>query len=356
MRNRIQLMLLAAAAAGLLTAVWTGLYRGGWPLPQLRSHHPIIHGPLFLCGFLGTLIGLEKAKAVERWWAYLAPGFAAVGVFTLILQSSPFAAGVAFSLASAVLTVVFGALLQRHLDAAGVVMLAGALAWLGGNGMWLSGSSIPTAVGWWLAFPILIILGERLELSRMIPKSASVLAGFFGAVATYVAGLILFFWRPDLGLRVQGVGMLLVAAWLLRHDLARRTMRSPGVHRYTALCLLAGYVWLALAGGMATIWGADLQGLRYDALLHAITLGFVFGMIFGHVPIIAPMLLGRRIAFDRLFYGPLILLLVSLVIRIGSDLAGWLPGRSWGALLNAVALLVFLATAVRGIVRGERLG
>ena len=325
-------------------------------MPLLRSHHPIIHGPLLLCGFLGTLIGLEKAKAIERWWAYLAPGLAAAGVFAMILQVDPFAASVAFSLASMVLTLVFGALLRRHFDAAGVVMLAGALVWLAGNLLWLTGSSIPTAVGWWLAFPVLIILGERLELSRIIPKSGAVLAAFVGAVAVYVAGLVLFLWHLDSGLRAQGIGMLLVAVWLLRHDLARRTVRSPGVHRYTALCLLAGYFWLALAGGMATIWGADLQGLRYDALLHAITLGFVFGMIFGHVPIIAPMLLGRRIAFDDLFYAPLILLQVSLVVRIGSDLAAWLPGRSWGALLNAVALLGFLVTAVRGVVRGEKLG
>jgi hypothetical protein len=159
-----------------------------------------------------------------------------------------------------------------------------------------------------------------------------------------------------MALRLQGLGLFLIAVWLLRFDLARRTLRSPGVHRYTALCLLLGFAWLAVGGGFAALWGVDLQGLRYDALIHTILLGFVFGMIFGHAPIIAPMLLGRRIAFDRLFYAPLVLLQVSLGLRIASDLAGWLPGRGWGALLNVASVLLFLVTTVRGVVRGGRIG
>ena len=172
----------------------------------------------------------------------------------------------------------------------------------------------------------------------------------------YWAGLLLSSLHLDPGLRGQGLGMLLVATWLWRHDLALHSVRFAGVHRYTALCLLSGYLWLALAGGMAAIWGDDLQGLRYDALLHAVSLGFLFGMIFGHVPILAPMLLRRRVAFDGLFYLPFVVLQGSLVLRVGSDFAGWLDGRAWGALLNAGALLVFLATAIRGVVRGEKLG
>lgn len=125
------------------------------------------------------------------------------------------------------------------------------------------------------------------------------------------------------------------------------------MHRFTALCLLLGFVWLAVGGTAALAWGVDIQGLRYDALLHSILLGFVFGMILGHAPIIAPMLLRRRIRFDRLLYVPLILLQVSLALRLASDLAEWLPGRAWGALINALALVLFLISMVRGVVRGN---
>lgn len=354
--KELRVSLLVLAAASLLTALWAGLVRAGWPLSLLHDHHPLAHGPLLLCGFLGTVIGLEKASAIERTWAYLAPFFAAVGAIRLILRPDPFLASVAFVVASAILILVFGALLMRRTDFSEIVMLGGVLAWLVGNLIWMTGRSMPTAISWWLAFPILIIVGERLELSRIVPKPPRAMATLKVALGIYLTGIVWIVWNIDFALRFQGLGLLLIAAWLLRFDLARRTVRSSGVHRYTALCLLLGFVWLAVGGGLAAICGIHLQGLRYDALIHSLLLGFVFGMIFGHAPIIAPMLLGRRIAFDRLFYAPLILLQISLALRIGSDLAGWLPGRSWGALLNVASVLLFLITTVRGVVRGKRIG
>lgn len=355
-QKRLRIPLLVLAAASLMTALWAGLYRAGWSLPLYHDHHPLAHGPLFLCGFLGTVIGLEKASAIGKKWAYLAPFFAVVGAIRLILRPDPFLASVAFVLASAILILVFGTLLLRRSDFSEVVMLGGAVAWLVGNLIWMTGRSIPTAASWWLAFPILTIVGERLELSRIVPKPARVVAVLIAALGIYLAGIVSIVWNLDFALRIQGLGLVLIAAWLLRFDLARRTVRSPGVYRYTAMCLLLGFAWLAVGGGLAVIWGIDLQGLRYDALIHSVLLGFVFGMIFGHAPIIAPMLLGRRIAFDRLFYGPLILLQFSLALRIGSDLAGWLPGRGWGALLNVASVLLFLIITVRGVARGERIG
>ncbi len=211
------------------------------------------------------------------------------------------------------------------------------------------------AVGWWIAFPALIIVGERLELSRIAPKPWWAPAALAFFLAFYLAGIAWLFRDLDQGLRLQGLGLFLIAAWLLAFDLARRTIRSPGVHRYTATCLLLGFAWLALGGLLALVSGMDLQGLRYDALVHSILLGFVFGMIFGHAPIIAPMLFGRRLRFDRLFWLPLLLLETSLAMRIGSDLANWLAGRAWGALLNAAAVLLFLMTMVRSAALGEPL-
>ena len=348
--------MLVLAAASLLTALWAGLVRAGWPLSLHHDHHPLAHGPLLLCGFLGTVIGLEKASAIGKTWAYLAPFFAAVGAIRLILRPDPFLASVAFVVASAILILIFGALLRRRTDFSEIVMLGGALAWLVGNVIWMTGRSIPTAVSWWLAFPILIIVGERLELSRIVPKPPRAVAVLVAALGIYAAGVVWIGWNLDFALRLQGLGLLLISSWLFRFDLARRTVRSSGVHRYTALCLLLGFVWLAVGGGLATIWGLDLQGLRYDALIHSILLGFAFGMIFGHAPIIAPMLLGRRIAFDHLFYAPLILLQISLALRITSDLAEWLPGRSWGALLNVASVLLFLMITARGLARGEKIG
>jgi hypothetical protein len=355
MRVRLVPLLLASGAASLLVAMWAGLFRSGLPVPQPADHFPLAHGPLMISGFLGTVIGLEKARGLGPWWAYLAPALSVAGALSMIGAADPRAYLWAFLAASLVLSVVAAALARRHLDAASLLILAGAAAWAVGNLVWMSGGSIPNAVSWWIAFPVLIILGERLELTRVLPRSKAAQIELAIEIGIYSVGLGLTFQALDLALRLQGIAMALIAFWLLRNDLARRTSRAEGVYKYTAVCLLCGFVWLAVAGGMLGIWGADLGELRYDLVLHAILLGFVFGMIFGHAPIIAPMLLGRHLSFSRAMYAPVILLQASLLIRITGSLAGWLPGRTLGATLNVVAILLFLITTATAFRHGRRI-
>lgn len=352
-RLRRHLPFLGGAAVCLLTGLWAGLARSGWDLPLPRPHHPLAHGPLLICALLGTLISLEKAVAIARPWAYLAPALAALGGLWLIAVPQPRVAALFFVAASVMLTLVLAHLLRRRPDTAGAVMLAGALAWLAGNVQWVTGSSIPTVAFWWLAFPTLTIVGERLELSRVVAPPRSARLTFLAALTLYAVGLAILLRDLDFGLRLQGVGMLLLAVWLLRYDLARRTVRMPGQHRFTALCLLTGFLWLAVGGACAFIWGANLQDMRYDFLLHALVLGFIFGMIFGHAPIIAPMIFGRRLAWSGLFYAPLALLQVSLILRLAADGTGWEGGRAWGAAANAAALLLFLVVNVRAGILGD---
>lgn len=126
--RRLLLPLLLVAGVSLLTAIWAGLFRAGWPFEPLLVHHPLAHGPLLLCGILGTVIGLEKATAMERWWAYLAPLSSAVGALCLSTIAAPSAAQFAFAAVSAMLVLVFVALLRRRADVAEVIMLSGAVA------------------------------------------------------------------------------------------------------------------------------------------------------------------------------------------------------------------------------------
>jgi hypothetical protein len=183
------------------------------------------------------------------------------------------------------------------------------------------------------------------------PRAA--LAAFHISLAVYLVGLGLFVSNPGSGLHLQGAGQLLLALWLLRYDLARRTVRIAGRHRYTAICLLSGFFWLAVSGGMALLWGGDLGGLRYDAWLHALLLGFVFGMIFGHAPIIAPMLVRRNLAWGRQFHAPLLLLQASLVLRLAGDLLPASALRAYGAAGNAAAIVLFLLLTVRAALGGR---
>jgi len=50
---------------------------------------------------------------------------------------------------------------------------------------------------------------------------------------------------------------------------------------------------------------------------------------------------------------PLLLLHASLLLRVVGDLVGWWPGRQWGGLLNALAVLLFLLTLAWGLWRGR---
>jgi membrane associated rhomboid family serine protease len=45
-----------------------------------------------------------------------------------------------------------------------------------------------------------------------------------------------------------------------------------------ACALLAGYVWLACAGVLWTVYAALADGVAYDASVHAVFLGFVMSM------------------------------------------------------------------------------
>jgi len=102
-------------------------------------------------------------------------------------------------------------------------------------------------------------------------------------------------------------------------------------------------------GGLLT-WrfASVLAGPYYDAMLHTVFVGFVFAMIFGHAPIIIPAILDRTTSpYHPALYVPLLLLQASLLLRVVGDLLGWWPGRQWGGLLNALAVLLFLITLGR---------
>jgi hypothetical protein len=83
-------------------------------------------------------------------------------------------------------------------------------------------------------------------------------------------------------------------------------------------------------------------------MLHAIFLGLVFSMIFGHGPIIFPAVLGVRVAYRPAFYAHLVLLHASLLLRVAGDLGPWQVARAWGGLLNGVAIVTFLANMAYG--------
>ncbi len=77
-----RVLFLIPAGVSLLAGLDAGLFRLGWALPLPQLDLPLAHGPLMVSAFLGTLIGLEKAVAVQRKWAYLGPFSTGIGGVT----------------------------------------------------------------------------------------------------------------------------------------------------------------------------------------------------------------------------------------------------------------------------------
>jgi hypothetical protein len=291
------------------------------------------HGVLMASAFFGTLIALERAVALGRLWAYAAPAASAAGGIALLAGYGTVALAL-FVAGSALFSLVSLVIYQRQPALHIAVLAAGSLCLLGANLWLLSDGSLDRATPLWIAFFVLTIGGERLELSRLVPVPARARQAF-GAIAFALAVGALLAWPA-----VHGALLVAMAVWLARYDLATRTVRGRGITRYIALCLLSGYVWLALGGALLVI------GAARDAALHAILLGFVFSMVFGHAPVILPAVLRIALLYRAAFYVPLAVLHASVALRFAAGFADSPGLRLAGGIGNALAIVLFIATAV----------
>ncbi len=337
----LRLPLLASAILALLMALWAGLARLGWGLPLPHAALIQAHGPLMVCSFLGTLIGVERAVALGLRWPYVAPLLTGAGGLAL-LTGLPGAAALT-TLGSLGVLATFCVIVSRQATLAASVMAVGAGLWCVGNSAWLTASPLFRAVPWWGGFLVLTIAGERLELGRVLRPSPVSQRLFLASTGVILVGVIVTLKQYDAGIRLYGAGLLALSLWLLRYDIARRTVRLQSITRFIAVCLLSGYGWLAVSGALSIIYGGVVAGPLYDAALHTLFLGFVVAMLFGHAPVIFPAVLGWAVPYHPRLYAPLVLLHASLCVRLLGDVGGWAHARLWGGLLNAVALVLFFA-------------
>ena len=333
-----RLPLIALGGLSLLAAIWAGLVRMDWNLLIPNLSFPETHGPLMIVGFLGTVIGLERAVALKKPWTYGAPIFSVLSALAQLF-TLPDGWSQTFAVVSSLFLLAIFFSLWRHQHESYLVIIGlGAVLWLVGNTLWLVDYPYFIVAAWWAGFLVVTITGERLELSRLTRIS-------FGNRMSVS--------QP--GSQVAGFGLVAIALWLLRWDITWRTIRTAGLSRFMAASLLSGYCWLFVAGVLWIFYAGDfIAGPHYDAMLHSIFLGFVFVMIFAHAPIILPSVTEVSLPFQKSFYAHLILLHLSLLLRIGGDLAELASIRMWGGLLNGLAILVFFANNVRAVAIGHK--
>jgi hypothetical protein len=340
----LRFALMAFGVIAMVAGLTGGLWRLGWDIPHVERFGEL-HGALLICGLFGTVISLERAVAFATWPAYAAPLLAAIGT-VLLLAGAPLLSGVvAYVLASLVLTGVTAVIARRQRALFTATLTLAAACWTVGTVLWGFGQSVPEVVGWWLGFLVLTIAGERLELSRLLAPRRGSAATFALCILALLAGAYL---GPfdDIGARVLGVAFIALCLWLVRHDVVRITIRRPGQTGFMAACMALGYGWLGVAGLMLAVAPPTVAAFGYDAMLHAILLGFMLSMVFGHALIILPAVARVRLVYQPALYGPLAILHASVTLRVAGDLCLWPDVRMWSGPLTLVALIGFVATLI----------
>jgi hypothetical protein len=332
------LLLLPLIFLSLLTAIWGGWLRMGWSMPTTAAAAQ--HGALMVDSFLASLIFLERAVTFKNKWVLLLPTVNAASVFFFLFQQ-PVVGQWCLVFGSFGFVLMCTYFIYQYKELYYYVFLGGALALFTGNLLLVQTASYLHVVKWWMTFLLFTIVAERLELSRFLAVTKWKRAWLVSALA--ITFLSLFIPATFSGEIIFAASLLPTALWLLKYDMARRAVKVPGQHRYSALLLITGYVWLLITA-LLTFSKAHIA-FAYDAVLHSFFIGFVFSMIFSHAPIILPAVLKWPIKIYKpvlyLWFG---LLQASLILRVVGDLFQNLILRKWGGLLNGITMLLFFVT------------
>ena len=337
------------AIISLLAGMWTGLTRLGLDILHLNA--TAHHGAIMVGGFLGTLISLEKAIPLQKKIYLVIPVISASSIVFFITGHFTYSLLVLI-LASIGLCIIYAAYLIRQYDLTLLLMFLGALFWMIGNILLLTRNFYPLSFPWWMAFLLFTIVAERLELSKFLPvtkANKNVLLIFLGI---FLLGILLPF--HGYGAYFSGAGLIMISAWLMRFDVVRITIKKKGLTRFTGIALLSGYIALFLDGVFLITF--PNTPFAYDAILHTFFIGFIFSMIFAHGPIIFPGVLGSSAKpFHPILYVPLVLLILSVVIRVSAD-ADLIPisYRLASGWISTASVLLYLVTMMILITRGTK--
>lgn len=363
--RRVALLLFAVAAA--LSGLTAALLRLGVLAPGRAESLASAHGILMVYGFLGTAITLERAVALQSGgrrgsgWAYAAPLASGLGTLVLLLQSTPVPVpsgralpGLAWTVSMLVLVAIYVAVWRRQPSYAVLVQLLGAVAGAGGAALWARGAEVATIVPWWAMFLVLTIAGERLELARLAFLSRRTEPRILTEATLVLVSLLVTLVAPEWGYPLLGLALGALIVDVALHDVARRTIHADGLPRFMAACLLTGYAWALVPAVTWIVGGPALSGFRYDAVVHALTIGFVLSMLVAHAPVIVPAIARRPLPYHPVMWAVWGLLQAGLVIRVLAGARDATEAWQFGGTLDVFALLAFLVTTVTLVATSDR--
>ncbi|MCL4325701.1 MAG: hypothetical protein M1481_02560 [Candidatus Thermoplasmatota archaeon] len=179
-----------------------------------------------------------------------------------------------------------------------------------------------------LSFPLLFVVGERIELSRfkfvgMNFKKSFILVISWSYVFILSVSASLFYKSYSysiLLLTISGFLLLSVIFIVFYMDrVAAVTVKQHRLSRYLYISITIAYIWAIIGIVFFILRSNGVTGF-YDPGIHAIALGFIVTFIFAHGALIFPTLLNKKLNVSKLSYWPLIILTTANVMRIGGDL------------------------------------
>lgn len=323
-------------------------------LPALFNMAPWseVHGMVLALGFVGTLIALERAVALGKLVGYLSPLLIGIGSLLLLTTLPRNFGKLGLLIGMAGLVWVYLPLWHRQRDNAVLVQMLGAGLGTGAALLWLGGLEMKLVLPWLVAFVVLTIAGERIELVRITMGARAgrrVVQLSWGVTFGVVASLL---W-PQWGSIGFGLSLVALTLFLAANDVARRTIKATGATRFMAACMLAGYAWLGVAA-LTWCFGFPTSTARYDTVIHAFFLGFTMSMIIAHSSTILPAVLRRPLPYRKMMWAPAALLHAGLLLRVWmGDGLGYHAAWIVGSVINIIALLLFFALAILSVLLGE---
>ncbi len=346
--------LLSLTAFNALLGIAGGIGRSGLLAvpPQVAASHDF----LMTVAVLGSLVALERSRPGQPDLSHLGPALLAVsGLTTLAAPAGALAGALAFA-GSAVASASSLSYYLRHRSVA-VGLIAGGFASLAASSLLIAlGVPLLRVLPLLMCYPLLVIAGERVELTsalQRLPRGAPGWARWHHAaplllLAVGFASLAAVSWELE---PLFGIPLIASGLWLLLRDpVLRLGIRAKGNHRYVALNMTTGYLWLVVAGALYVVSGA--LGLPLQLRVHSLYLGFVFHAIVAHAPLLLPALVGiGRPLYSRWLYGSTVVLTPSLILRFAGISTGSLSAYLAGVALNAVSIAVLAASLIAKTLR-----
>ena len=282
-------------------------------IPELKnSSVPLAMVPLIVLGVVSEIVGYTIGP---DWSRYLGAALLFAGCLTFIF--------VLFKLASKT-----GVKLPFYFMIVSAVSLAAAAV--------LSAFSLPAGNSGFimllLSFPLVFILGERVELTRFTSTPA-VTRRFRLAFVLVVAAITLFalssfldyFFEAQMIALLAGSTLLLVTLFTVllaeSQNFKLLSKSKEPLQRYVFFHTRVAYAWGIVGVILAGIYFADSMRIDlYDPFIHSIAVGFIGTMLLAHGPVILPSVTGKKLDATKISLLPLGIITAGNLIRVGGDL------------------------------------